>query len=71
MDRSLASFSSPKQFINYFMSFLYPELSKMSTSASTSAGHQIMFPVIETGTSNKTDGITKLSGADNYQIWET
>jgi hypothetical protein len=69
MDPSLLSLSSP--FINYFMSFLYPALSKMFASASTSAGHQSILPVIETGTSIRTDGITKLTGADNYQIWET
>jgi hypothetical protein len=69
IDPSLLSFSSP--FINYFMSCLYPELSKMSASASTSAGHQFNLPVIETGTSIRTDGITKLTGADNYQTWET
>jgi hypothetical protein len=52
------------------MTFLYSELSKMSASASTSGGHNLSFPVIETGTSIRTDGITKLTGADNYQIWE-
>jgi hypothetical protein len=52
------------------MSFLYHELSKMSDSASTSASRQCILPVIETGTSITTDGITKLTGADNYQTWE-
>jgi hypothetical protein len=52
------------------MSFLYPELSKMSASTSTSAGRQSILPVIETGTSIRTDGITKLIGANNYQTWE-
>jgi hypothetical protein len=52
------------------MSFLYPELSKMSASASTSADRKSTLPVIETGTSIKTDGITKLTGANNYQTWE-
>jgi hypothetical protein len=52
------------------MSFLYHELSKMSASASTSADCTFTLLVIETGTSINTNGITKLSGADNYQIWE-
>jgi hypothetical protein len=71
MDPSLPSLSSPKQFINDFMRFLYPELSKISASASTSTGHQSIRPVIETGTSIRTDGITKLTGANNYQTWDT
>jgi hypothetical protein len=29
-----------------------------------------MLPVIEIGTSVRTDGITKPSAADNYQTWE-
>jgi hypothetical protein len=53
------------------MSFFYPELSKISGSASTSAGRQSILPVIETGTSIRTNGITKLTGADNYQRCET
>jgi hypothetical protein len=53
------------------MSFLNPELSKMSASAFASAGRQSIISVIETGTSIRTDGITKLTGADNYQTWET
>jgi hypothetical protein len=52
------------------MSFLYPELSKMSASASISVGSQSILLVIETGTSIRTDGITKLTGADYYQTWE-
>jgi hypothetical protein len=48
------------------MSVLYPELSKMSTSASTSANHKSTLLVIQTGTSVKTDSITKLNRADNY-----
>jgi hypothetical protein len=53
------------------MSIFYSELSKMSASASTSAGRQSIFPVIETRNSIRTDGIPKLTGADNYQTWET
>jgi hypothetical protein len=53
------------------MSVLYPELSKMSASESTSAGRQFILLVIETGTSIRTDGITKLTRADNFHIWET
>jgi hypothetical protein len=53
------------------MSFIYPKLSKMSAPASTSAGCQSILPVIETGTSIRTDRITKLTGADNYQTWGT
>jgi hypothetical protein len=53
------------------MSFLYPELSKISAPASTSGSRQSILPVIETGTLIRTDRITKLTGADNYQIWET
>jgi hypothetical protein len=52
------------------MSFLYPKLLKMPTSASTSASHQSILLVIKTGTSIRTNGITKLTGADNYQTWE-
>jgi hypothetical protein len=43
----------------------------MSASASTSANRQSILPVIETGTSIRTDSITKHTGADNYQTWET
>jgi hypothetical protein len=43
----------------------------MSASAYTSAGRQSILPVIETGTSIRPDGITKLTRADNYQTWET
>jgi hypothetical protein len=53
------------------MSFLYPELSKISASASTSADHISTLPVIKTGTLIKTDSIIKLTRGDNYQIWET
>jgi hypothetical protein len=42
----------------------------MSAFASTSAGRQSIFPVIETGTLIRTNGITKLTGADSYQTWE-
>jgi hypothetical protein len=69
-DPSLSSLSSPELLINYFMSCLYSELSKISVSASTSADLKSTLPVIETGTSIKTDGITKLIGDDNYQTWE-
>jgi hypothetical protein len=44
------------------MSFLYPELSKMYAAASTSADRKTILLVIETGTSIKTDFITKLTG---------
>jgi hypothetical protein len=57
--------------MKYFMSFLYSEQSKMSVSTSTSAGCQSIFPVIKTGTSIGNDSIIKLTGADNYQTWET
>jgi hypothetical protein len=53
------------------MSFFCPELSKISTSASTSGDRKSTLPIIETGTSIKTDGMTKLTGANNYQIQET
>jgi hypothetical protein len=53
------------------MIFLDPELSKMFTSASTSINRKSTFPVIETGTLIKINGIPKLIGADNYQTWET
>jgi hypothetical protein len=53
------------------MSFLYADLSKMLVSAFTSANRKSTFLVIETGTSIKTDGLTKLTGADNYLTWET
>jgi hypothetical protein len=42
----------------------------MSASASTSASHQLILAVIETATSIRTAGITKPTGADNYQTWE-
>jgi hypothetical protein len=42
----------------------------MSASASTSADCKSTLPVIKTGTSIKTDGITKLTGPVNYQTWE-
>jgi hypothetical protein len=48
------------------MSFLYPELSKMAASASTSADRKSTLLVIETRTMKKPDGITKLAGTDNY-----
>jgi inactivated superfamily I helicase len=53
------------------MSFLYSESSKMSTSASISANHKFTLLIIETEISIKTDAITKLTRADNYQTWET
>jgi hypothetical protein len=53
------------------MSFLDPELSKMSSSASTSGGHQSILPVIKTGTLIRTNGITKLTGIDNYYTYES
>jgi hypothetical protein len=43
----------------------------MSPSASTSASRQSILLVIETGTSIRTNSITKLTGANNYQTWET
>jgi hypothetical protein len=52
------------------MSFFYPEPSKISASASTLADHKSTLLVIKTAISIKTDGITKLTGADNYQTWE-
>jgi hypothetical protein len=48
------------------MSFLYPEQSKMSTSANRKS----ILLVIKTGTSIKTDGITNLTGANNDQTWK-
>jgi hypothetical protein len=53
------------------MSFLYSELSKVSASASTSTDRKSILPVIETRTLIKTDNITNLTGANNYQTWET
>jgi hypothetical protein len=53
------------------MSFLNPELSKMSASASTCASRESILPVIESGTSIRTDSITKLTGLNNYPTWET
>jgi hypothetical protein len=50
------------------MSFLYFELSKMSATASTLADRKSTFLVIKTTTLIKTDSITKLTGANNYQI---
>jgi hypothetical protein len=47
------------------MSFLYPELSKMFVSASTSGDHKSTIPILETRTLIETDGITKYTGADN------
>jgi hypothetical protein len=52
------------------MSFLYPDLSKMSALASTSSGRQSIIPVIETGTSIRIDSITKLTRADYFQTLE-
>jgi hypothetical protein len=71
MDPFLPSLSSLKLSINYLMSFFYPKLSKMSVCASISADHKSTLLVIETGTLIKTDGIIKLTGADNCQILET
>jgi hypothetical protein len=56
--------------MNYFMSFPYPER-MMSTFASTSLDHKSSLPGFKTRTSIRSDTITKLTGADNYQIWET
>jgi hypothetical protein len=53
------------------MSFLYPELSKISASASISAGCQSIFLIIEARTSIRHDSITKHIGADISQTWET
>jgi hypothetical protein len=39
-----------------------------SKSAETKRGH---ISLIETGTSVKTDLVTKLTGSENYQTWET
>jgi hypothetical protein len=70
MDPSIPALSLPNLLINYFMNFLYPELSKMSASASTSACCQSILSVIELGTSIRTDGIIKVTRPDNYQTWE-
>jgi hypothetical protein len=44
----------------------------MSASASTlSSDHKSILPGIETETSIKTDSISKLTGTNNYQTWET
>jgi hypothetical protein len=52
------------------MSILYPERLKMSASAFTSPDCESTLWVIATRTSIKNDSITKLTGANNYQIWE-
>jgi hypothetical protein len=52
------------------MSFVYPELSKISASAFTSAGRKSTLLVIKTGTLIKTHGITTRTGANKYQGWD-